>query len=169
MSDNAAHENDIIELLKQMIQQMEYTMTEISMQSRNVLKEHLRQLQSTEEQNKVLNVQLSNVSLSVQDLQQKLSDLSSSKETLDQTLQETVLVLDEKLMQPQSLEEQKEGQNKSLSMQLSISSQSGAALQQELQDMEREHEEKSMQVEREEREHKEKSMQVHQWMSKFRC
>ena len=169
MSDNAAHENDIIELLKQMIQQMEYTMTEISMQSRNVLKEHSRQLQSTEEQNKVLNVQLSNVSLSVQDLQQKLSDLSSSKETLDQTLQETVLVLDEKLMQPQSLEEQKEGQNKSLSMQLSISSQSGAALQQELQDMEREHEEKSMQVEREEREHKEKSMQVHQWMSKFRC
>ena len=164
-----AHENDIIELLKQMIQQMEYTMTEISMQSRNVLKEHSRQLQSTEEQNKVLNVQLSNVSLSVQDLQQKLSDLSSSKETLDQTLQETVLVLDEKLMQPQSLEEQKEGQNKSLSMQLSISSQSGAALQQELQDMEREHKEKSMQVEREEREHKEKSMQVHQWMSKFRC
>ena len=152
-----------------MIQQMEYTMTEISMQSRNVLKEHSRQLQSTEEQNKVLNVQLSNVSLSVQDLQQKLSDLSSSKETLDQTLQETVLVLDEKLMQPQSLEEQKEGQNKSLSMQLSISSQSGAALQQELQDMEREHKEKSMQVEREEREHKEKSMQVHQWMSKFRC
>ena len=152
-----------------MIQQMEYTMTEISMQSRNVLKEHSRQLQSTEEQNKVLNVQLSNVSLSVQDLQQKLSDLSSSKETLDQTLQETVLVLDEKLLQPQSLEEQKEGQNKSLSMQLSISSQSGAALQQELQDMEREHKEKSMQVEREEREHKEKSMQVHQWMSKFRC
>ena len=162
VSDNAAHENDIIELLEQIIQKMAHTMTEISLQSQNVLKEKLMQLQSSEDQNKALNVQLSNVSLSVQDLHQKLSDSSFSKQTLDQKLHETVLVLDEKLMQLQSLE----GQNKSLSMQLSISSQSEEALRQELQEMEREHKEKSMHMQQElqdmEREHKEKSMQVQQ-------